>query len=286
MIHNYFLSPNLSDIKVSAFASSSNVSLFNKSATEHEDAFTTFISWTFLDASSKFLSTSDTTIVILLPLKLLDPKNETKSFVLFSSILLVKPSNLFASLNSVRLGQKAPDFLLNGFNKNNPNQKEWSLDDFSGEWLILYFYPKDFSSGCTLQAKAFQDNLSKFKKLNSSVVGISADNEEEHESFCTSAKLGYTLLSDTTGEISKSYDSWLDPYSKRNTFMINPKGIVVYKWIGVRPIGHAQEVLEELIKQKKIYAWTFLRNMVYPHCNSIWVGDCNNNNWLYFINIQ
>ena len=177
-----------------------------------------------------------------------------KYLVLFSSILFFKPSRLFASINSIRIGQKAPNFLLNGINKNNPNQKEWSLDDFSGEWLILYFYPRDFSSGCTLQAKEFEHNLSKFKKLNSSIVGISSDNKEEHESFCTSTKLVYTLLSDTTGEISKSYDSWLDPYSKRNTFMINPKGIVVYKWIGVRPIGHAQEVLEELIKQKKIYA--------------------------------
>ncbi len=177
-----------------------------------------------------------------------------KSFILFSCIFFLKPSRLFANINSVRLRQKAPDFFLSGFNKNNPSQKKWSLDDFSGKWLILYFYPKDFSSGCTLQAKAFQDNLYKFKKLNSSVVGISADNGEEHESFCTSAKLGYTLLSDTTGEISKSYDSWFDHYSKRNTFLINPKGIVVYKWIGVRPIGHAQEVLEELIKQKKKYA--------------------------------
>ena len=177
-----------------------------------------------------------------------------KSFIFFSSILFVKPSRLLASINSISLGKRAPEFLLNGFDNNNPNQKKYSLHDFSGKWLILYFYPKDFSSGCTLEAKGFQDNLSKFKKLNSSIVGISADNEEEHESFCTSAKLGYTLLSDTTGEISKSYDSWLDPYSKRNTFMINPKGIVVYKWIGVRPIGHAQEVLEELIKQKKIYA--------------------------------
>ena len=176
------------------------------------------------------------------------------SFVLFSIILICKPLRLFASINSVKLGIKAPDFLLNGFNKNNQNHEEWSLFDFSGEWLILYFYPKDFSSGCTLEAKGFQDNLSKFKKHNASIVGISADNEEEHESFCTSAKLGYTLLSDKNGKISKSYDSWLDPYSKRNTFMINPKGIVVYKWIGVRPIGHAQEVLEELIKQKKIYA--------------------------------
>ena len=177
-----------------------------------------------------------------------------KSFILFSTILIGKPSRLFASINSVRLGQKAPAFLLNGINKNNPNKKEWSLDDYSGEWLILYFYPKDFSSGCTLEAKGFQDNLSKFKELTTSIVGISADSKEEHESFCSSAKLGYTLLSDTTAEISKSYDSWLDPYSKRNTFMINPKGIVVYKWIGVRPIGHAQEVLEELIKQQRIYA--------------------------------
>ena len=177
-----------------------------------------------------------------------------KSFVLISSILFFKPTRLYASLNSVSLGQKAPDFLLNGYNKNKPDQKQWSLDEFSGKWLILYFYPKDFSSGCTLQAKEFQDNLSKFKKLNSSVVGISADNEEEHETFCTSAKLGYTLLSDINGEISRAYDSWLDPYSKRNTFIINPKGIVVFKWIGVRPLGHAKEVLGELIKQQKTYA--------------------------------
>ena len=177
-----------------------------------------------------------------------------KSLILFSSILFIKPSRLLASINSVRLGKKAPGFLLNGFNKNNPNKKKWSLDDFSGEWLILYFYPKDFSSGCTLEAKGFQDNLIKYKKLNASIVGISANNEEEHESFCTSEKLEYTLLSDTSGEISKSYDSWLDPYSKRNTFLINSKGIIVFKWIGVRPIGHAKEVLKELIKAQKIYA--------------------------------
>ena len=177
-----------------------------------------------------------------------------KSFILFSTILFIKPSILIAGINSVILNKKAPNFLLNGFNKNNKNQKKWSLDDFSGGWLILYFYPKDFSSGCTLEAKGFQDNLINYKKLNSSIVGISAENEEEHESFCTSENLGFTLLSDKTGEISKSYDSWLDPYSKRNTFLINPKGIVVFKWIGVRPIGHAQEVLEELIKQQKNYA--------------------------------
>ena len=177
-----------------------------------------------------------------------------KSFILFSSFLFISPTILNASINPVRIGYKAPNFLLNGLNKTNLNQKEWSLDDFSGEWLILYFYPKDFSSGCTLQAKGFKNILSKFKKMNPSIVGISVDNEENHKSFFTSSKLEYPLFSETNGDISKYNDSWLDPYSKRNSFMINPKGIVVYKWIGVRPIGHAQEVLEELIKQQEKYA--------------------------------
>ena len=151
-----------------------------------------------------------------------------KSLFYLSSTLLINPSKPYAAINSVKIGKKAPDFSLGGFNKKYPKQKKWSLNDFSGEWLILYFYPKDFSSGCTLQAKGFQDNLKKYNKLNSSIVGISADNEEDHESFCTSSKLGYTLLSDTTGAVSKLYDSWLDPYSKRNTFLINPEGVVIF----------------------------------------------------------
>ena len=176
------------------------------------------------------------------------------TFIIFISLLLISPLKLFASINSIRIGDKAPSFFLNGYNKKNPDKKIWSLDDYSGNWLVLYFYPKDFSSGCTLEAKDYQDNLSKFKRINAYIVGISADNEEVHESFCSSAKLGYTLLSDKNGDISKLYDSWLDPYSKRNTFIINPKGIVVFKWIGVRPLGHAQEVLKELIKRQKTYA--------------------------------
>ena len=176
------------------------------------------------------------------------------AFIFLSIVFLNKPSRLFASVNAINLGDKAPRFLLNGYNKNESNKKIWSLDDFHNQWLILYFYPKDFTSGCTLEAKGFQDNLSKFKNINASIVGISADNEEDHESFCSSANLGYTLLSDKNGSISRLYDSWLDPYSKRNTFIINPEGIVVSKWIGVRPLGHAQEVLEELLKKQKKYA--------------------------------
>tara|TARA_B100000700_G_scaffold158795_1_gene176010 strand:- start:662 stop:1216 length:555 start_codon:yes stop_codon:yes gene_type:complete len=177
-----------------------------------------------------------------------------KSVLLFFSLLLSKPSSLLANVNLINLGKKAPPFVLNGYNKSTPNKKQWSLEDFNGEWLILYFYPKDFSGGCTLEAKGFQDNLSEYKKHNALIVGISADNEEDHESFCTSKKLGYTLLSDINGEISKLYDSWLEPYSKRNTFIVNPEGIVVFKWIGVKPLGHAEEVLKELLKKQQMYA--------------------------------
>ena len=174
-------------------------------------------------------------------------------FVILIS-LLFNLKSAFAFDYAPEIGDLAPSFNLEGINKSIKSKKIWDSNELKGKWLVLYFYPKDFSSGCTLEAKNFQDNLSKYNKINASIVGISADSEEEHESFCTSEKLGYTLLSDANSEISKSYDSWLDPYSKRNTFLINPEGIVVYKWIGVRPIGHAQEVLEELIKQQKIYA--------------------------------
>ncbi len=177
-----------------------------------------------------------------------------KNIFIFFGILLIKPFNLLANVNSINLEKKAPYFYLNGYNKNNPDKKYWSLEDFSGKWLVLYFYPKDFSSGCTLEAKGFQDNYNKYKKINASIVGISSDSKEDHESFCSSTKLDYTLLSDENGEISKEYDSWLDPYSKRNTFLINPKGIVIFKWIGVKPLGHAQEVLEKLVEQQKLYA--------------------------------
>ena len=174
--------------------------------------------------------------------------NKLFIFIVFS---LINPKLILAKTSKLSIGNKAPKFKLNGYNKNFITKEQWSLDDFSGKWLILYFYPQDYTSGCTLEAKGFQQKLEDFDNLNASVVGISADNEKTHESFCTSEDLGYTLLSDKNGQISKLYDSWLEPYSKRNTFLINPEGIIKYKWISVRPIYHANEVLEELLMRKK-----------------------------------
>ena len=82
--------------------------------------------------------------------------------------------------------------------------------------------------------------------MNANIIGISADNVTEHKDFCSDESLDYPLLSDKTGKVSKLYGSWLEPYSSRNTFIVDPSGIIRYRWIGVRPAKHAKEVLEKL----------------------------------------
>jgi len=125
----------------------------------------------------------------------------------------------------------------------------WELNDFQGKWLVMYFYPKDFTAGCTLEAKGFSELKKDFSKYNAEIVGISADNQDSHESFCSEKSINYTLLSDPDGIISKKYGSWIPPFSDRNTFLISPKGEISYRWISVLPINHAKEVLNVLKKK-------------------------------------
>ena len=147
------------------------------------------------------------------------------------------------------LGEDAPSFHLKGINSNNKLKREWDIKDFKNKWLILYFYPKDFTTGCTIEAKGFSSLKNEFKRLNAEIVGISADSEESHDSFCNEKSINYTLLSDTNGLISKKYGSWIPPYSDRNTFLISPNGQISYRWISVTPINHAKEVLKVLKKK-------------------------------------
>ena len=172
---------------------------------------------------------------------------------LFFSILLILSFSFFnlkviAYDFAPEIGDDAPDFHLKGFNRKYKNKTEWSLDDYKNNWLILYFYPKDFTTGCTIEAKGFSDLKNKFNANNAEIVGISADNEESHDSFCNSNSINYTLLSDKDGVISKKYGSWIPPYSDRNTFLISPEGKISYRWISVTPINHAKEVLKVLKK--------------------------------------
>ena len=147
------------------------------------------------------------------------------------------------------IGDEAPSFNLKGINSSIKKKTEWNIKDFNKKWLVLYFYPKDFTAGCTLEAKGFSTLKNEFKKLNAEIVGISADSEESHDSFCNEKSINYTLLSDTNGYISEKYGSWIPPYSDRNTFLISPKGEISYRWISVTPINHAKEVLNTLKKK-------------------------------------
>ena len=126
--------------------------------------------------------------------------------------------------------------------------------DFQGRWLVLYFYPKDFTSGCTLEARSFQAALADLKRLGADLVGVSADAAEDHISFCAAEGLTYPLLSDPGGTVSRAYGSWLAPYSQRHTFLIDPNGQLRARWLGVRPLGHGQEVLAELQRQQQLQA--------------------------------
>tara|TARA_Y100001968_G_scaffold332230_1_gene389577 strand:+ start:3396 stop:3947 length:552 start_codon:yes stop_codon:yes gene_type:complete len=173
-------------------------------------------------------------------------RNLLKSLIILIAITLLPKVSLSKTRSSTKLGENAPDFKLTGFYKRQPKKNIWSLQDFRGLWLVIYFYPKDFTSGCTLEAKGFQNKINKFRKNNCQIVGISADSQEQHESFCNSQQLDYILLSDSLGKVSKDYDSWSEPYSKRNTYIIDPEGIIKKKWIGVKPLNHANEVLESI----------------------------------------
>ena len=147
------------------------------------------------------------------------------------------------------IGDTAPGFNLQGVNLTNKDKKEWSLKDFQGKWVVLYFYPKDFTTGCTLEAKGFTSLNNQFKKNNSEIIGISADNEDSHDSFCNEKSINYTLLSDPNGIVSDKYGSWIPPFSDRNTFLISPEGKIAYRWISVSPLNHAKEVLN-ILKSK------------------------------------
>jgi peroxiredoxin Q/BCP len=150
------------------------------------------------------------------------------------------------------LDNPAPDFLLCGITPvpgsggRNVLTEQLGLRDFHGRWLVLYFYPKDFTEGCTLEARGFQRDLKAFHDRQAEVVGVSADDGQAHASFCGSEGLTYPLLSDPGGKVSQRYGSWMAPFSQRHSFLIDPEGVLRARWTAVRPAGHSREVLEEL----------------------------------------
>ena len=140
------------------------------------------------------------------------------------------------------LNQLAPDFTL----PTNTGEGNISLSDYRGKWVVLYFYPKDFTPGCTLEARRFQQDLPKYMAKNTQVLGVSADDVDSHAEFCDSEGLKFPLLADTTGDVSKAYGSWMGYVSLRHTYLIDPQGILKEIYLGVNPAIHSAEVLARL----------------------------------------
>jgi thioredoxin-dependent peroxiredoxin len=143
------------------------------------------------------------------------------------------------------VGSAAPDFTLNS-----QEGKPVSLHDFKGKWVVLYFYPKDFTSGCTLEAHNFQRDLAQYEQKNAVIVGVSVQDEDSHQKFCTKEGLSFKLLADTKNEVSSEYDSVMNlavaKLSARHTFLIDPQGKVQKVWLQVDPKKHSEEVLAAL----------------------------------------
>jgi thioredoxin-dependent peroxiredoxin len=142
-------------------------------------------------------------------------------------------------------GTPAPDFTLNA-----QDGKPLSLRDFRGQWVVLYFYPKDFTSGCTKEAHNFQHDLALYEQKNAVILGVSGQDEASHEKFCTAERLHFKLLADAHCELSARYGSVVNlgvaKLSARHTFLIDPEGVIRKVYLTVDPARHSQEVLADL----------------------------------------
>ncbi|HEX2465080.1 MAG TPA: peroxiredoxin [Thermoanaerobaculia bacterium] len=148
------------------------------------------------------------------------------------------------------VGAAAPQFSL-------PDERGEvvKLDDYKGKYVVLYFYPKDFTSGCTIEARNFQRDLAKYEDAGAAILGVSVDTSESHKDFCAKEGLNFKLLSDQTGATSQAYGSVMEyngnKLSARNTFIIDGEGKVAKVFTGVKPPTHSEEVLAALGELKK-----------------------------------
>jgi len=163
--------------------------------------------------------------------------------VLFVAVVVVR---------AMRTGEKAPPAGAPApdFSVNSQEGKPVSLRDFKGKWVVLYFYPKDFTSGCTKEAHNFQRDLAQYEQKNAVVLGVSVQDEETHQKFCAKEGLSFKLLADTKYEVSSSYGSLVNlgvaKLSARHTFLIDPEGIVRKAYLDVNAEKHSAEVLADL----------------------------------------
>ena len=147
---------------------------------------------------------------------------------------------------SVQVGDKAPDF-----NLPTDGGKSLSMGDLKGKNVVLYFYPKDDTPGCTREACSFRDNLPKFSAMDATIVGVSSDSSESHDAFKAKFQLPFPLVSDVDGKLSEGYGVWVERERdgkkffgiNRSTFLIDKAGVIRREWRGVNVDGHSEEIL-------------------------------------------
>jgi peroxiredoxin Q/BCP len=165
-------------------------------------------------------------------------------------ILFLVPRLFSGASAAPGAGSSAPDFTL-------PSQESASvsLKDFRGSWVVLYFYPKDQTPGCTREAHNFQADQAKYSERHAVILGISVDSVDSHRKFCAKEGLNFKLLADRDGKVSGAYGSLTNlgvvKFAKRNTFLIDPNGKVVKAYAGVDPVRHSGEVLAALDQMQK-----------------------------------
>jgi thioredoxin-dependent peroxiredoxin len=160
-----------------------------------------------------------------------------------AAALLLLLAGAAVAAEAPKVGDPAPDFTLS-----NQEGKQVSLKDFRGKWVVLYFYPKDFTQGCTIEARGFQRDQQQYLDRNAQVIGVSLDTEESHKKFCEAEGLTFQLLADPKHEAAEKYDSLnvARGVAQRNTFVIDPKGRIAEVFTGVNPNKHSEEVLAKL----------------------------------------
>jgi peroxiredoxin Q/BCP len=165
--------------------------------------------------------------------------------VVFLVVILVVLRAVQSGAKAPSTGTLAPDFTLNS-----QDGKPLSLRDFRGKWVVLYFYPKDFTSGCTIEAQNFQRDLPLYEQKNAVILGVSVQDEATHQKFCEKEGLHFKLLADQKHAVSKSYDSLVNlgvaSLSSRHTFLIDPDGIVRKVYLKVDAQKHSAEILADL----------------------------------------
>lgn len=169
--------------------------------------------------------------------------------VAFVLAIALQPAGAVAEIPAV--GTPAPTFELTS-----NEGKQVDLASLKGKWVVLYFYPKDFTSGCTIEARNFQRDLAKYEAAKTIILGVSVDTADSHKEFCAKEGLNFKLLADIGGKVSEQYGSVMEyqgnKLSARNTFIIGPDGKIAKVFEKVKVAAHSEEVLAALAELQKM----------------------------------